>query len=70
MDVRSTYFTDLFIMFNRFLGRSFNEQQVGLIGGMVANAMEQLATAKVSVSGESVDYAGLLGHFFTQLESK
>jgi hypothetical protein len=55
-------------MFNRFLGRSFNEQQVGLIGNMVASALEKAVNIKLSDSDERVDYQGLLSHFFTQLE--
>jgi hypothetical protein len=55
-------------MFNRFLGRSFNEQQVGLIGNMVASALEKAVNIKLSNSDERVDYQGLLSNFFTQLE--
>jgi hypothetical protein len=68
LEVRSTYFTDLFIMFNRFLGRSFTEQQVGLLGNMVASALDKATSIKVSGSDETVDYQGLLNSFFTQLE--
>jgi hypothetical protein len=68
LEVRSTYFTDLFIMFNRFLGRSFTEQQVGLLGNVVASALDKAINIKLSGSDETIDYQGLLTSFFTQLE--
>jgi hypothetical protein len=70
LDVRSIYFTDLFIMFNRFLGRSFTEQQVGLIVNIVTNALEKAVNIILSNSDDTIDYHSLLTNFFTQLESK
>jgi hypothetical protein len=70
LEVRSTYFTDLFIMFNRFLGRSFTEQQVGLIVNIVTNALEKAVNIILSNSDDTIDYHSLLTNFFTQLESK
>jgi hypothetical protein len=69
MEVRATYFTDLFIMFTKFIGRRLNEQQVGLIGSVISMALEQFAISKLSKSTDVIEYNNILSNLFAKLES-